>query len=482
MSKLILGPIVGGLSHTKANIWGRAAGEGSLHAWIGHQSDLSDAKLWGQSAPLHPDDAYAGVAPIDGLQAATHYYYALTLSPEHPDGEPGDFPSFTTFPEPGKLRSFSFVFGSCFCPETDDGGAIFSQILKLQAKSAADPVRALRFMLMLGDQIYADVHHHNGLDCQGAHTWEDYCQVYEYNWTRPPLQKLLPRIPLFMTLDDHEVDDDWTWTSANRVRARVPIWDFIKRLWHGCNWQEFILTKQRVQAALRAYWEHQGMHARTYVNGPRVEKRHYPMYPSDPGSLAYVFEYGAAAFFVMDTRTHRIRRWYAPNKMLGDEQWTALEEWLLDVKDTHPVKFIATSGALLFQMWMDVPRDRWTGFPSERRRLLKFLAQNEIEGVYFLTGDLHSAHAVSADLNTPSGKKIPIWEFCSSPFEQETNWLAKYKYSYVPIRTHWLSNQKKWFVCDDHNFGVVRVEFGADKQPNVHLEIHRQPIALDTSK
>jgi len=482
MSELILGPIVGGLSHNQAYIWGRAGSEGVLYAWLGQQPDLSDAKIWGQSEPLHPDDAYAGVAPIEGLQADTHYYYALTLCPEPPAEGWQDIAGFTTFPEPGKPRSFSFVFGSCFCPENDDGGAIFNQILKLQAKNAADPAQALRFMLMLGDQIYADVHHHNGLKCQGAHTWEDYCQVYEYNWTRPSLKKLLPRIPLFMTLDDHEVDDDWTWTSKSRVWARVPFWDVIKRLWHLCNWREFILTKSRVQAALRAYWGHQGMHARTYVNVPRVEKRYYPMYPNDPGSLAYIFDYGAAAFFVMDTRTRRIRRWYAPNIMLGEEQWTALEEWLLEVKDTHPVKFIATSGALLFQMWMDIPRDRWTGFPRERRRLLKFLAENEIEGVHFLTGDLHSAHAVSADLNTPSGRKIPIWEFCSSPFEQDTNWLAKFKRAYVRIRTPWLSNQKKWFVCDDHNFGVIRVDFETDEQPKVRFEVHRQPLALDASK
>ncbi|MBU4224378.1 MAG: alkaline phosphatase D family protein, partial [Chloroflexi bacterium] len=167
----------------------------------------------------------------------------------------------------------------------------------------------------------------------------------------------------------------------------------------------------------QAYWEHQGMHAPPFQIPLRVDHgTQYGLHRDDPGSLAYTFEFGAAAFFVMDTRTMRIKN-RQEQMMLGEGQWQALEDWLLAVKDAYPLKFLVTSCAVLFSMWADIPRDRWSGFPKERDRLLHFLAANGIEGVYFLTGDLHSAHAISADLYGPNRQPLRIWEFCSTPFE-----------------------------------------------------------------
>ena len=52
MTRLILGPMIGGLATNRANLWGRADGPGMLHAWIGKNPDLSDAQLTGKSLPL----------------------------------------------------------------------------------------------------------------------------------------------------------------------------------------------------------------------------------------------------------------------------------------------------------------------------------------------------------------------------------------------------------------------------------------------
>ena len=98
-----------------------------------------------------------------------------------------------------------------------------------------------------------------------------------------------------------------------------------------------------------------------------------------------------------------------------------LETWLLSVKDAYPVKFLVTSCALLYSMWLDIPADRWSGFPRERERLLHLLAANGIENVYLLAGDLHAAHAVRAELYGPQERRITLWEFCSTPFEQKSD-------------------------------------------------------------
>ncbi|HKJ39879.1 MAG TPA: alkaline phosphatase D family protein, partial [Anaerolineales bacterium] len=187
----------------------------------------------------------------------------------------------------------------------------------------------------------------------------------------------------------------------------------------------------------------------------------------DEGTFAYTITYGGAAFFVLDTRTMRSRK--GRNALLGDDQWTALKNWFLKVKDTHPVKFLVTSGTILFPFLLDVSRDRWSGFRSERERLFQFLAENEIEGVRILTGDLHSAHAVSAEIKCPSGRRIPIWEFCSTPFEQTSMWISN---TYHPILfSRWIRKQRKHFRQTGNNFGIVHVDFDSPT-PQVTFTLH----------
>ena len=124
--KLILGPIVGGLTDTQTYLWGRADGPGRLHAWLGYQPDLNDAWLAGTSLLLAADNGYAGVVPLDGLQPQTTYYYALTLADAVP--QPGSYPALNTFPASQTPQAFSFVFGSCYLNDSPNSGQIFEQL------------------------------------------------------------------------------------------------------------------------------------------------------------------------------------------------------------------------------------------------------------------------------------------------------------------------------------------------------------------
>ncbi len=430
MKELILGPIVGGLSPDRAYLWGRANGPAKLYAWLSRQPDLSEAVLAGVSLPLSADNAFAGVAVLHELHPQTRYYYALSLDEQPPP--PGKHPHFTTFPLPGELKSFSFVFGSCFRPADQNGGQTFSAIEAMRRAAEDEPARALRFMLHIGDQIYADAYAHNGIG-KIACSLEEYRAVYAYTWSRPPLQHLMANLPAFMTLDDHEVDDDWRWTDNTRQNANIPWWDKVSRRLKGFALDERRLPLQRVQNALQAYWEHQGMHAPGFELPPEVNAAgQYELRPQDPGSLAYSFMYGAAAFFVLDTRSMRVRG-PGERSMLGEGQWQALEDWLNAVKDAYPVKFIVTSCALLYRLFLDIPQDRWSGFPLERNRLLGLLAEKGIENVYLLAGDLHAAHAVRAELYGPHGRSLPLWEFCSTPFEQKPSRSSPFLYNPFPF-------------------------------------------------
>jgi alkaline phosphatase D len=460
-SSLLLGPIVGGLSHNGANLWGRLAAPGSLHAWLARKQDLSDAKPAGK-VRVGEETGCTGIVPLAKLKPGTTYFYALTTLPgSRPPAS--EFHSFTTSPAPGELRSFNFVFGSCFLPHNEDGGETFTAIESRRKEEA------LRFMLLIGDQVYTDVWEKNGLG-RVAVSKEDYRKVYEYTWSRPAFRYLLQELPAFMTLDDHEVDDDWRWVDLERRWGYIPMWNQLVRWLSARPPQERHLSLHRIRDALQVYWEHQQVHAPGMELPLRLNfAKQYEMRPHDPGSLAYTFYYGGAAFFVMDTRTMRVRGRQG-RAMLGEGQWHVLEEWLLDVKDAYPVKFIVTSSAMLFNMTIDIARDRWSGFPQERERLLQFLAGNAIENVHLIAGDLHSCHAISTELKSPDGRRIPLWEFCSTPFEQKVNWPAPY--TYLRTFSPSLGRQKLHFCYAAHNYGIVRVNFDDPAHPRVQFEIN----------
>jgi hypothetical protein len=54
---LLLGPLVGGLAHNRANIWARADAPANLHVWLATQSNASDAE-WIGSAELLAENAF----------------------------------------------------------------------------------------------------------------------------------------------------------------------------------------------------------------------------------------------------------------------------------------------------------------------------------------------------------------------------------------------------------------------------------------
>ncbi len=453
--KLLLGPLVGGLSHNRANIWARADAPSELHVWIATKADAGDAQ-WIGSAPLLAENGHAGILPLAGLRPNTKYFYAVNLRKKTPPL--AEFHAFTTFPKPGKPLSFKFAFGSCYLSPDEYGGQTMDEIRRHVETDH------LRFGLMLGDQIYADNMKHNSLGCIPV-TLEEYRRVYEQTWSRPAMKNFLPSLPIFMTLDDHEIDNDWRWHSPDRRWGDIPVWDFASRWWKKRPPQEYHLTPERIRAGLKACHEHQFMHAPEMLISLEADaKGEYVLQRHDPGSLAYSFYFGGAAFFVLDTRTMRVGG--KQRSMLGEGQWNVLKEWLKESSE-YPVKFLVSSGSLLYPFMMDIAGDRWSGFPLERERLLEFLAVNEIE-VHILTGDLHSGHAITAELKSPSGRRIPIREYCASPFEQKSIYAS---YTYIPVRSKWLAKQRKHFYHAHRNFGIVDVNFDSPN-PGVTFTLH----------
>ncbi|MBI3161113.1 MAG: alkaline phosphatase family protein [Chloroflexi bacterium] len=443
-ANIILGPIIGGLSHDRANLWARTNKASTLHAWIATNKNGANAKLAGRKR-LQDSTGFAGMVTVTGLSPSKKYYFAFSLDPQQVPTKSA-FSSFETFPAPGKVKSFRFGFGSCFLPFTETPGLAFKHIRENQPN--------LAFLFMLGDQVYADNVKLNGLGRIPVNE-DEYRRVYHHVWSNLHHRELLARTPTFMILDDHEVDNDWHWTDRELSKPGTSWLTRLLRKLNGRPKEEQLLSLPRTRAALKVNWEHQVMH------GPRAL--------SPNGPLAYEFEYGACAFFIMDTRTPRFIN-TDERQMLGDKQWKMLELWLKRVKDTHPVKFIVSSISILSDIFGDITNDRWTGFDGERERLFALIAREKAEGIHFLTGDLHTAHSISADVIAPDGEAIRIWEFCSSPFEQKSSLLARLMD--YPTRSPTLRNQKRHYAISRFNYGVINVAYSKGKKPRVSFELN----------
>lgn len=134
-----------------------------------------------------------------------------------------------------------------------------------------------------------------------------------------------------------------------------------------------------------------------------------PSYGTDetPG-VFYRFSWGDVDFFMLDGRYHRSPN-RAPNddekRMLGDEQF----RWLVDglKRSQAPFKVLASGSTLEAK-----ESDSWELYRFAKERLFRVLVKHRIEGVLYLSGDLH---ACRIDVHPPSETGgYPIYEVISS--------------------------------------------------------------------
>jgi phosphodiesterase/alkaline phosphatase D-like protein len=136
----------------------------------------------------------------------------------------------------------------------------------------------------------------------------------------------------------------------------------------------------------------------------KVFKENFPDYPfvrRDRG-LYYKFSIANVDAFVLDERWYRSPMQTEDGEsktMLGHEQL----EWLLNELENSKAKFkIIFSGVSLNDYGGDISSDRpgidnWRGYRFERDKLLTFIRDHDIKGVFVFSGDQHypSAHILN---------------------------------------------------------------------------------------
>ncbi|HZI07204.1 MAG TPA: alkaline phosphatase D family protein [Archangium sp.] len=420
-----VGPIVGHTTDTSVRLWIRAADVADLRT-------VGVAALYepGQPEPrevkyfrLHREYDRTGTVDFDGLKPNTRYTARLgSVSVDSIDSElivddkevfaglpeqsvsvwKDDFrrlnadeaaASFTTFPSPAE-GGFSFLMGSCRYPgvmgESKRSDEIFHAMHQHVEQAHARDALPPRFVLMMGDQIYADKF--NKIPVGRADTWREFQERYTTAFSTPYIRRLMRSLPTYMILDDHEIEDNW---------AQARLKDALKRdLFHN---------------AIRAYMSYQ------WVHGPRnFDKR-----------IHYSFECAQAPFFVLDVRTQRIRNdddtSLRGNHLLGypakasapgfKGQLDQFCDWLVEQQQRrgNVPKFVVSPGVFapndVASCHGAAGNDSWPAFPETRRRVLRTIVDNNVQNVVFLSGDVHCSNVSEIFFETSSGATLPLKAF-----------------------------------------------------------------------
>lgn len=251
----------------------------------------------------------------------------------------------------------------------------------------------IRFLLELGDLIYADVPRYEGPGV-GA-----YRKLYRNLFASKSFERIFARIPVFGIYDDHEIINNWSGGGYGEEDARPD--EQTAR-----DYAKHPSPPPGLPGGLQAWMEYVGN-----ANPP----------PRDAGEHYFTFQYGDSAFFVMDTRKHRVHPSYPGEgrSTLGEKQHAALLSWLSEVNHTATFKFLASSVPFT-SLWggpldFDGRKDGWSAYAHERKQILD--AIQYVPNVIILSGDRHEFASVSF--------RNSVVEFSTSPLSM----------FYIPVRT-----------------------------------------------
>jgi hypothetical protein len=369
------------------------------------------------SAELISTHPSAGVFRLSGLKADTDYTYRF--APEA-SSRPGPFHIRTS---PVGLTNGSIAVISCnrwqlYRADPTSTNLVWRDLLEQISK------RGIQAVFHVGDQIYADEvwdaitnahlerqqrrvtprsEQEKWCKTNRPYWVEAYRNLYRDTWNPAyPIAEVLASVPNLMIGDDHDIHDGY-----------------------GSRPTDFWLPHNRVaEVAFQVYREYQHP-----LNPPLAS----PL----SRSLPWTLRWPGIEVFAMDLRSDR--KYDAnPSRIVGDEQWKALELWK-DSRPAHdpgdpssfgPITFlIASTPPLLFgktdsPLYALIPdllddlRDQWVhgSNTDELEKLLRFCDQLGAEKrtrVVILSGDIHIHHLIRCSKRP--GNRLVLHQVTSSP-------------------------------------------------------------------
>ena len=322
--------------------------------------------------------------------------------------------TFTTQPAPAQTAGkLSFQLGSCRYPgllwKRKEADRIFDPMLSQHEQ------RPVNFALMVGDQIYADKFNRT-IPIGLADSYKEFQERYHSAFGSRNMRQFLSRVPTYMILDDHEIEDNWSQDRLNESNAKRMLFNLA------------------IGAYMSYQWSHGPRFADSYVHDPAYGAADY-LKRMDTLNLFYDFTCAGYPFFVLDTRTQRYhagRPGLADNHLLGrpaldinePSQLDRVCAWLKYMQATrgNTPKFIVSSSVFVPNhvdtLYSDKHKekdDSWPCFPGTRKRILKTIVEGKVQNVIFLSGDIQCSSVARLEFTGP-GAALNAYSIVSSAF------------------------------------------------------------------
>jgi alkaline phosphatase D len=379
--------IVGHVGADEALLWGR--GDADTPYMFTEVRDGRGSLVARQTTLLRAEDGFTGTAAIAMLQPGSRYTCEVSYasSPDSGQREHQARGKFRTA-DPA-AETTKFVMGSCNNHRLWRRNEAWARIHDVAERVQPD------FLLHTGDQIYAD-------QPLQTHSLDGYRGCYRRAWSSEEARALLKEYPNYMILDDHEVRNGF---AQNESLSKVQqLWLRLRGMWGDEPSQRQALENN----GLQAYAEFQDSHNPKSFGD---DKKYY------------TFSRGPAEFFVLDTNTER-----DPDhgRLISDEQLAHLRDWLT----SHPdkAKFVVSSVPFLAESSDPQQTEaRWSSekFRAQRDSVLEFIAEQELQGVVFLSGDSHNSFHMQTAL--PHGT---VHELGASPVN---GWFPRGREMYAAV-------------------------------------------------
>ena len=311
----------------------------------------TNSSQWSKTAPQSTsrESAFTAHVALDNLEPGTDYEVIFVVGGEDMS-EALDVRTQLLWDYRMDPPPFSFVTGSCAYinePQYDRPGKPYGGGYEIFESMAADDPD---MMLWLGDNIYL-----REVDFQ---SYSGFVHRYSHARQTPEMASLLKECPNYAIWDDHDFgpnDSDGSWIHADWSRK-----------------------------AFKTFWSN-------------------PSYglPESPRCISTAFRFVDMEFFLLDNRTYRVNHQNKTSspQVLGQTQ----VDWLIQaLRDSRaPFKFVCIGGQVLNDAAV---YENVSQFPSEREEILNRLAEEDIQGGVFLSGDRHTTEL--SELVLPNGRKV----------------------------------------------------------------------------
>ncbi len=417
-------------------------------AWVmARDAGLTDVVDTGEVVATADAD-WAVSIDVTGLEPDTHYWYGFRAIEQ-------DSRIARTRTLPASTEHIRFAMVSC----AKFNAGYFNAYVHIAESDD------LSFLLHLGDYIYEASNTPPASQTPGADigrpfdplhecvTLDDYRTRYRQYKHDPDVQMLHSMHPVIATLDDHEFADGAWREGATEHKPEYGSW------------------------------------ADRKANAFRAREEWCPIRrpdPSDPERVWRSVRIGALAdLFIIDTRTQRDEPVSEP--AMSDPSRTALgpvqRQWLLDSIDASRAAWrILANPSVMGRTWSpDLPDDvkphlakvklladdlqgpdydQWDGYPAEREFVLDHIADNGIDNLIVLSGDVHVSLVLDLHHNDtePVAAEFVTPSLTSQNLDDKMKWdRGSAESRAVGDRADELLPDWQWADLDSHGYVVVDV-------------------------